>query len=151
MKNLDFNLVNHIFNLDWRDPERLDFYNQYTDFSDHTSNHSIIYSEYGYDWNTSGVCVNSKILHSEKKGNLTVRLLIAQNRNGFGCSLDIIDKAGISGFLPAWKHCKRQTQWEAVQDLLSHTDDQKVRKIIRNFSSDLRQLSLFNTARYEKP
>lgn len=42
-----------------------------------------------------------------------------------------------------WMHCNRPTKWEAVQDLLSHTDDRKVRKVIKNFSSDLRQLSIF--------
>lgn len=145
-KQIDFDYINHIFQLDWYDQERLDFYNRYTDFQNdiYKPNRSVVYSEFGYDWNTSGVCINSKVLFSEMlKRRLTVVIRIAQTRNGFGCSLETIDDAGLSGFLPCWKHCNRPTKWEAVQDLLSHTDDRKVRKVIKNFSSDLRQLSLF--------
>lgn len=142
-KQIDFDYINHIFQLDWNDKERLDFYNRFTDFSKYI-NDDVVYSEFGYCWNTSGVCINSKVLHSEMlKGRLAVVIRIAQTRNGFGCSLETIDDAGLSGFLPCWKHCNRPTKWEAVQDLLSHTDDRKVRKVVKNFSSDLRQLSLF--------
>lgn len=142
-EQFDFDYINRIFSLDWYNDERLEFQDSFIDPILPYSSSPVVYSEFGYDWNACGVCTNSKILHSERKGKLTVILRIAQNRNGFGCSLETIDEVGFAGFLPAWEHCKRQTQWEAVADLISHTDDRKVRKIIRNFSSDLRQLSLF--------
>lgn len=145
-KQIDFNYINHIFQLDWYDQERLDFYNRFTDFHNdiYKPNRSVVYSEFGYDWNTSGVCVNSKIIHSERKGKLNVVIRISQTRNGYGCGLDITENGFlISGHLPSWKNCKHQTQWEAVADLISNTDDRKAITIIRNFSSDLRQLALF--------
>ena len=60
-EQFDFDYINRIFNLEWNNKERLEFQDSFIDPILPYSSSPVVYSEFGYDWNACGVCVNSKI------------------------------------------------------------------------------------------